>query len=137
MNVLNIQDPQIQNTIENENDNKELNFLNVTIMNNLKHSYDSAVYRKPGITNVQIKRQSNICPNIALEVFKGFLSHTLHIFSKKYLAQEKKSLNVFAENGHSITVLEKVTKEYTNNITSVKEKKHIDTIKNGKIVKLP
>ena len=32
----------------------------------------------------------------------------------------------FAENGHSITVLEKVTKEYMN-ITSLKEKVHMDT----------
>ena len=32
----------------------------------------------------------------------------------------------FAENGHSITVLEKVTKEYMN-ITSLKEKVNMDT----------
>ena len=32
----------------------------------------------------------------------------------------------FAENGHSITVLEKVTKEHMN-ITSLKEKVHMDT----------
>ena len=41
------------------------------------------------------------------------------------------------ENGHSITVLEKVTKKYMNNITSKKEKVNIETIKNDKIVKLP
>ena len=71
-------------------------------------------------------------------VFKGFLSRTLHICSEKYLAQEIKFLiNLFAENGHSITVLEKVTKKYMNNITSVKEKENIDIIKNDKIVKLP
>ena len=56
-------------------------------------------------------------------VFKGFLSRALHICSENHLAQEIEFLiNVFAENGHSITVLEKVTKEYMNNITSVKEK---------------
>ena len=44
-------------------------------------------------------------------VFKGFLSRALQICSENYLAQEKDFLiNVFAENGHSITVLEKVTK---------------------------
>ena len=47
------------------------------------------------------------------------------------------TVNVFAENGHSITVLEKVAKEYMNNITSVKEKVNIETIKNSNIVKLP
>ena len=45
--------------------------------------------------------------------------------------------NILAENGHSITVLERVTKKYMNNITSKKEKVNIETIKNDKIVKLP
>ena len=40
LNVLNSQDPQIQYTIEYENEHKELNFLNVTIKNNLNQSYD-------------------------------------------------------------------------------------------------
>ena len=138
LNVLNSQDPQIQYTIEYENDYEELNFLDVTIRNNLNQSYDFAVYRKPAITNVQIKPHSNICPNIAVGVFKGFLSRALHICSESYLAQEIEFLiNVFAENGHSITVLEKVAKEYMNNITSVKDKVNIETIKNSKIVKLP
>ena len=44
-------------------------------------------------------------------VLKGFLSCILSICSENYLAQEIDFLiNVFAENGHSITVLEKVTK---------------------------
>ena len=71
-------------------------------------------------------------------VFKGFLSRALHICSESYLAQEIEFLiNVFAENGHGIVVLEKVAKEYMNNVTSVKEKVNIETIKNSKIVKLP
>ena len=37
----------------------------------------------------------------------------------------------------SITVLEKVTKEYMNNVTSVKDKENIDIITSDKIVKLP
>ena len=45
----------IQYTMEYETDNKELNFLDITIRNNLNHSYDFAVYRKPTIANVQIK----------------------------------------------------------------------------------
>ena len=60
LNVLNSQDPQIQYTIQDKNDNKELNFLDVTIRNNLNHSYDFALYRKPSITNIQIKLHSNI-----------------------------------------------------------------------------
>ena len=69
---------------------------------------------------------------------KEFLSRALHICSEKYIAREIKFLiNIFEENGHSVTVLEKVTKEYMNNSTSVKEKENIDIIKNDKIVKLP
>ena len=111
MNLLNSQDPQIKYTIEYENNNKELNFLDATVRNNSNHFYDFAVYCKPAITNVQIKPHSNICPNIAMGVLKGLLSQILHICSEKYLAQEIKFLiNVFAENGHIIRVLEKVTK---------------------------
>ena len=73
LNILNSQDPQIQYTIEYETEHKELNFLEVTIKNNLKQSCDFAVYRKPAITNVQIKLHSKICPNIAMGVFKGLL----------------------------------------------------------------
>ena len=70
-------------------------------------------------------------------VFKGFLSLALHICSENYSAQEIEFLtNVFAKNGHSITVLEKVIKKYLNNITSKKEKVNIETINNDKIVKL-
>ena len=60
LNVLNSQDPQIQYTIQYKNDTKELNFLDVTIRNNLNHSYDFALHRKPSITNIQIKLHSNI-----------------------------------------------------------------------------
>ena len=87
-NVLNSQDLQIQHSIEYENENKELNFLDVTIKNNLNQSYDFTVYHKPIITNVQIKPHSNICPNIAMRVFKGFLSRALHICSENYWTQE-------------------------------------------------
>ena len=48
LNVLNSQDSQLLYSTEYENDNKELNFLDVTVRNNLNHSYDFAIYRKPG-----------------------------------------------------------------------------------------
>ena len=71
-------------------------------------------------------------------VFKRFLSRALQIYSEYYLAQEIYFLiNVFAENGHSIAVSEKVAKKYMNNITSKKEKVNIERIKNDKIVKIP
>ena len=70
--VLNSQDPQIQYIIEYENEPKELSVLDVRIKNNSNQSYDSAVYRKSAITNVQIKPHSNVCPNTAMGVFRGF-----------------------------------------------------------------
>ena len=91
--------------------------MDVAIKNNSNQSYDFAIYCKPAITNVQIKPHSNICSNIAMGVFKGFLSRALHICSEKCLAQEIDFLiNVFVENGHIIIVLENVTKKYFNNI---------------------
>ena len=133
LNVLNSQDPQIQYTIEHEKENKELNFLDVTIKNNLNQSYDFAVYRKPAITKVQIKPHSNICPNIAMGVYKRFLSGALQTCSGNHLAQEIDFLiNVLAGNGQSIALLEKVNKKYMNNISSKKEKVNVETIKNDK-----
>ena len=72
-----------------------------------------------------------------LGVFKGFYhAHCAFVQKNIELKILKFLINVFYRNGHSITVLEKVTKKYMNNITSVKEKENIDTIKNDKIVKL-
>ena len=59
------------------------------------------------------------------------------MFRKLFSAIVDFLINVFTENGHSITVLEKVTKKYMNNITSKIEKLNIVTIKNDKIVKVP
>ena len=54
-----------------------------------------------------MKPHSNIFPNITIEVLKVFLLSSLHIYSEKYLARKVKLLiNIFAENGHSKTVLE-------------------------------
>ena len=63
--------------------------MDVTIKNNSNQSDDFAVYRKPAITNVQIKPHSNICPNIAMAVFKGFLSRALDICSENYSTRDR------------------------------------------------
>ena len=59
----NSQDPSIQYTIEFENENKQLSFLDVTITNTGNNSYDFKLFRKTSITNVQIKPNSNIAPH--------------------------------------------------------------------------
>ena len=50
--ILNKQDSSIQYTIEFENNQKQLNFLDITITNNGTDSYDFKIFRKPA---VQIK----------------------------------------------------------------------------------
>ena len=64
LDILNSQDPSIQYTIEFENENKQLNFLDITITNTGNNSYDFKIFRKTSITNVQIKPNSNIAPHI-------------------------------------------------------------------------
>ena len=59
-----------------------------------------------------------------------------HLNQKVITIWIKYLINVFAENAHSITVLEKIAKQYTNNITFAKEKENTDTIRNDKIVRL-
>ena len=64
-----------------------------------------------------------------------FITCTAYLFKKLFSSGIEFLTNVSAENRRSITVLEKVTKEYMNNITSVKEIVNTDPSKNVKIVK--
>ena len=95
------------------------------------------VYRKPAITNVQIKPHANICPNIILVVFEGLLSRAraLHLCSGEIFSSNIKLLMFFQEIDIKL-VLENFTTEYMKNIASINDKENRDTIKNGKIVKL-
>jgi len=111
---LNSQDPKIQYTVEKE-DNNELAFLDVSVINNKKGSYDFKVFRKDAITNVQIKPNSSINPSITRSVFKGFLVRANRICSEKYLQEEIEFLvKVFAENGHDRDVLKRMVDNYLN-----------------------
>ena len=66
--------------IEFENENKQLGFLDVTITNTGRSSFDFKIFWKTLITNVQIKPNSSIAPHIAMGVFKGFFhNHTKYI----------------------------------------------------------
>ena len=69
--ILNKPDSPIQYTIEFENE--QLNFLDITITNNGTDSVDFKILRKPEITNVQIKSNSNMAPNISISFFKRAL----------------------------------------------------------------
>ncbi|XP_065681541.1 uncharacterized protein LOC136095190 [Hydra vulgaris] len=111
--LLNQQDPAIQYTSEIENERKELNFLDITIINTNNFHYDFKIHRKPAITNIQIKPNSNINPAITSGVFKGFISRVSKICSSKYLQDEiQLIINMFVENGHKKSELELITKNY-------------------------
>ena len=72
--ILNKQDSSIQYAIKFENNRKQLNFLDITGTNNGTNSYNFKIFRKPAITNIQIKSNSNMAPNVSVSIFKGFLS---------------------------------------------------------------
>ena len=81
----------IQYTIEFESNQKKSNFLDIAITNkgtNSCKSYDFKIFRKPAITNVKIKSNSNIAPNISVSVFKGFLSRAYKLCSKRYVQKQ-------------------------------------------------
>ena len=60
--------------------------------------YEFNVYRKPAITNVQIKPNATICPTIP----QGFLLKPFNVCSQNYLDNEIIFLiDTFTENGHS------------------------------------
>ena len=88
--ILNKQDPAIQYTIEYENENKSLNFLDINITNTINNKYEFKVHRKNAITNIHIKPTSCIDPNIIKSVFKGFL-HRAHSICSKNISKKKKS----------------------------------------------
>ena len=87
--ILNKQDSDIQYTIEYENENKSLNFLDISITNTINNKYEFKVHRKNAITNIHIKPTSCIKPNIIKSVFKGFLHRALSICSEKYIKEEE------------------------------------------------
>ena len=121
LDIRNGQDPSIQYTIEFENENKQLNFLDITITNTGNNSYDFKIFRKISITNVQIKPNSNIAPQITMGVFKGFLSGAHKICTEKHLQSEIDFLiDIFTENGHNRNTLTNIATEYLRNINKPK-----------------
>ena len=115
---MNAQDEKIQYTIEKENSNAELSFLDVTVQNDRQGSYNFNVHRKKAITNLQMKPTSSVNPELVKGVFKGFLVRAKRLCSPQYLQQEIQFLiNIFVENGHNreklVRLAEDMTKEQT------------------------
>ena len=85
--ILNKQNKYIQFKIEDENEEKYLNLLDIKIKNNGRYEFD--VHRKPAPTNVQIKPHSCIPSGTIISIFKGFLLRAIKICSEKYLRMEQ------------------------------------------------
>ena len=110
--ILNEQDPRIQFTAEYENENKELNYLDITITNNKEGKYDYKVHRKNAITNIQIKPESCHDEKIKIGVVKGYLLRAESICSEKYKQQEISFIKkIFVENGYEEAELDKIIKD--------------------------
>ena len=107
--ILNQQDPQIQFTIEKEDENNTLNFLDITIKNNNTGKYQFKIHRKEAITNVHIKPNSNIDPKIKTGVFKGFLYRAKSICSEETLQEE---INFLQKYFHRKWIQRKRSRQY-------------------------
>ena len=114
--ILNDQEPRIQFTAEYESPNKELNYLDIKIINNKNNKYEFKIHRKDAITNIQIKPNSCHDDKIKNSVFKGFILRAKSICSKKYLDEEIQFIkNIFVENGYDQAKLENIIKQTKNN----------------------
>ncbi|XP_065643064.1 uncharacterized protein LOC136074653 [Hydra vulgaris] len=135
LNILNEQPPTIKYTVELENDLKQLNFLNINITNTGSGPYEFQIHRKEAITNVQLKTNSNINPNIIISVFKGFLCRAKRICSQKHLQNEIDFLiDIFVENGHDKNILNYITTDYLKNSSKNNTCQPFDT---QSLIKLP
>ena len=110
--ILNKQNDKIQYTMETENGDKTLEFLDIKIINNGQGQYEFDVFRKKAITNVQVKPNSGHDPKIMNGTFKGFVHRAFKICSENYIQHELQFLiNVFIENGYKENELKRIIEE--------------------------
>ena len=112
--ILNSQDTKIQYTMENEDSNGTLAFLDISIRNNRSGRYEFSIYRKEAITNLQILPTSSVDPSTVTGVFKGFLTRAHRICSPQCLQEEIDFLiDMFVENGYDRKRFEDTVKSFT------------------------
>ena len=114
--ILNDQDPDhLKYTMEVEDIEKTLNFLDLKIKNNSGH-YEFSIHRKNAITNVQVKPHSGHDPKILRGIFTGFLNRAFTICKDQHLNDEIEFLiRCFTENGYDEDNLRSIAKSYTEN----------------------
>ena len=67
--TLNAQHDKIQYTIERENEDKVLEFLDIKVINNGIGKYEFDIFRKKAIINVQVKPEFSHDPRILRGIF--------------------------------------------------------------------
>ena len=136
--ILNQQHPNIQYTIEFENMDKELQFLDITVKNEKKGNYEFSVYRKEAITNIQVKHHSNHDPTILRGIFKGFVYRAFTICSETHIEEDLKLLiNMFMQNGYKKDELLKSIEEVREKSQGTERNETTEEITQSKIIKLP
>ncbi|XP_065678526.1 uncharacterized protein LOC136093442 [Hydra vulgaris] len=94
--ILKKQHSSLKYTIEVENKNNILNFLDITVINNTQGKYEFKVYRKDTITNIQIKPHSNYDPKVLKAIFNGYIHIAYSICNEntQYVANTQYVKNV-------------------------------------------
>ena len=124
--ILNQQDKRIQYTMEVENNEKILEFLDVKIKNNGRGTYDFSIHRKKAITNVQVRPNSSHDPKILKGIFKGFVHRAYKVCSETHIDQEIEFLvSIFKENGYEEKQLRRTIREVTEKITNNNEEQTV------------
>lgn len=120
--ILNEQEPRIQFTAEYEDENKQLNYLDIKVINSRNGKYDFKIHRKDAITNIQIKPESCHDEKVKNDVFKGFVYRAKKICSKKYMEEEIDFIkSVFIQNGYDKNKLERIVENMNKPKTKKKD----------------
>ena len=129
--ILNNQEPRIKFEPEYENSDKELSFLDTSIINNNKGRYSFRLFRKDAITNIQIKPNSCHDEKTKIGVFKGYVRRARSICSSEFLTEELEFIiDVFVENGYN-------EKHLRDTIKNMDKKHHMNSIAKKQYVSLP
>ena len=116
--ILNNQNPNIQYTMDAEDADKTLQFLDLKIKNT-EGKYVTSIFRKNAITNVQVKPHSGHDPKILKGIFTGFLHRAYAICQPTQREEEIEFLiRCFTENGYDNNELKRIAERYHQKMTS-------------------
>ena len=111
--ILNEQEPHISYTMEIEDNNKSIQFLDLNIVNNGDSRYEYKIHRKNAITNVQIKPHSGHDPKVLKGIFTCFLHRTYTVCEGHHLEDEINFLiTCFSENGYKNQQLKQIAETF-------------------------